>query len=158
MKDFKLMLAPMEGRTAPEFRELCYKNGADSTFTEMARVDGLARNNKSTLERIKIPKQIPTYIQIIGVSEPELKKFLKKFDVNPPIGQVFLDPPPIAGPNTTVIRDSSGGESFSSKGFKITPEFREAVIKKGIPTFALPPIISYGALNSMGENENGDQM
>ena len=83
-------------------------------------------------------------------TQNRLKKFLKKFDVNPPIGQVFLDPPPIAGQNTS--------ESFSSKGFKITPEFREAVIKKGIPTFALPPIIGYGALNSMGENENGDQM
>ena len=87
-----------------------------------------------------------------------LKKFLKKFDVNPEIKQIDLNPPPVAGPNTTVIRDSSGQESFSSKGFKITPEFREEVIKKGIPTFALPPVIGYGALNSMGENENGDQM
>ena len=83
-------------------------------------------------------------------TQNRLKKFLKKFDVNPPIGQVFLDPPPIAGQNTS--------ESFSSKGFKITPEFREAVIKKGVPTAALPPIIGYGALNSMDENENGDQM
>ena len=94
----------------------------------------------------------------ISDTQNRLKKFLKKFDVNPPIEQIDLNPPPVAGPNTTVIRDSSGEESFSSKGFKITPEFREAVIKKGIPTFALPPIISYGALNSMGENENGDQM
>ena len=91
-------------------------------------------------------------------TQNRLKKFLKKFDVNPEIKQIDLNPPPVAGPNTTVIRDSSGEESFSSKGFKITPEFREAVIKKGIPTFALPPIIGYGALNSMGENENGDQM
>ena len=83
-------------------------------------------------------------------TQNRLKKFLKKFDVNPPIGQVFLDPPPIAGQNTS--------ESFSSKGFKITPEFREAVIKKGVPTAAIAPIIGYGALNSMGENENGDQM
>jgi len=91
-------------------------------------------------------------------TQNRLKKFLKKFDVNPEIKQIDLNPPPVAGPNTTVIRDSSGEESFSSKGFKITPEFREAVIKKGIPTFALPPVIGYGALNSMGENENGDQM
>ena len=47
---------------------------------------------------------------------------------------------------------------FRTKGFKITPEFREQVIKKGIPTYALPPVIGYGALNSMGESENGDQM
>jgi len=79
-----------------------------------------------------------------------LKKFLKKFDVNPEIKQIDLNPPPVAGQNTS--------EPFSSKGFKITPEFRKEVIKKGIPTFALPPVIGYGALNSMGENENGDQM
>ena len=83
-------------------------------------------------------------------TQNRLKKFLKKFDVNPPIGQVFLDPPPIAGQNTS--------ESFSSRGIQITPEFRESVIKKGVPTAAVAPIIGYGALNSMGENENGDQM
>jgi len=83
-------------------------------------------------------------------TQNRLKKFLKKFDVNPQIEQVFLDPPPIAGQNTS--------ESFSSRGIQITPEFRESVIKKGVPTAAIAPIIGYGALNSMGENENGDQM
>ncbi|MAO23054.1 MAG: hypothetical protein CMJ25_20065, partial [Phycisphaerae bacterium] len=83
-------------------------------------------------------------------TQNRLKKFLKKFDVNPPIGQVFLDPPPIAGQNIS--------EPFSSRGIQITPEFREQVIKKGIPTYALPPVIGYGALNSIDQNENGDQM
>ena len=79
MKKFELMLAPLEGYSTPKFRELCYKNGADSTFTEMARTSALARGNKSTLEKIKIPHPIPTYIQIIGSNEKELKKFLKTF-------------------------------------------------------------------------------
>lgn len=79
MKDFQFMVAPMEDHTNPEFRELCYNNGADSTFTEMARVDGLARGNKSTLEKIDIPKNIPTYIQIIGANEQKLNKFLDDF-------------------------------------------------------------------------------
>lgn len=79
MKDFELMLAPMEDYTDPEFRELCYKKGADSTFTEMARISALARGNKSTLERIKIPKPIPTYIQLIGSNEKDLDKFLHQF-------------------------------------------------------------------------------
>lgn len=79
MKDFEFMLAPMEDYTDPEFRELCFNNGADSTFTEMARVSALARNNKSTLEKISIPKPIPTYIQIIGANEYELEKFLQFF-------------------------------------------------------------------------------
>ncbi len=79
MKDFEFMLAPMEDHTGPELREECFKKGADSTFTEMARISALARNNKSTWEKIKIPKPIPTYIQIIGANENELKKFLDRF-------------------------------------------------------------------------------
>jgi len=78
-----------------------------------------------------------------------LKKLLSKFDKNAQIEQIDLSPPSIQGETT---------DMFRTKGFKITPEFREQVIKKGIPTYALPPVIGYGALNSMGENENGDQM
>jgi len=79
VKDFELMLAPMEDHTGPEFRELCFKKGADSTFTEMARISALARNNKSTLEKINIPNDIPTYIQLIGSNEKDLDKFLNNF-------------------------------------------------------------------------------
>lgn len=79
MKEFELMLAPMEDYTDSKFRELCYKKGADSTFTEMARTSALARNNKSTLEKIQIPHPIPTYIQIIGSNEKELVTFLTNF-------------------------------------------------------------------------------
>ncbi|MEA3429941.1 MAG: tRNA-dihydrouridine synthase family protein [Nanoarchaeota archaeon] len=79
MKDFEFMLAPMEDQAGPEFRELCYNKGADSTFTEMARISALARGNKSTLERIDIPKSVPTYIQLIGSNEKDLDKFLQKF-------------------------------------------------------------------------------
>ena len=79
MKDFELMLAPMEGYTGYKFRELCYKKSADSTFTEMARTSALARNNKSTLQKIVIPNPIPTYIQIIGSNINELDKFLKNY-------------------------------------------------------------------------------
>jgi tRNA-dihydrouridine synthase B len=81
MKDFELMLAPMEKHTGAKFRELCFNNGADSTFTEMARISALTRGNKSTLEKIEIPKPIPTYIQLIGAKENELDKFLENFKV-----------------------------------------------------------------------------
>lgn len=79
MKDFELMLAPMENHTGPEFRELCYKKGANSTFTEMARISALARGNKSTLKKIEILNQVPTYIQLIGANEKELNIFLEQF-------------------------------------------------------------------------------
>ena len=79
MKDFELMLAPMENHTGPEFREVCYRKGADSTFTEMARISALSRNNKSTVEKIQIVRSVPTYIQLIGSNEKELEKFLDNF-------------------------------------------------------------------------------
>jgi tRNA-dihydrouridine synthase len=50
------MLAPMEGVTDNAFRTLYYKNGADLTFTEMARVDNLANLKKSALQIPHQPK------------------------------------------------------------------------------------------------------
>jgi len=69
----------MEGHTGPEFRELCYTKGANSTFTEMARISSLARGNRSTLEKIQIFHSVPTYIQLLGSNEKELDTFLQKF-------------------------------------------------------------------------------
>ena len=44
--------------------------------------------------------------------------------------------------------------AFSSKGFKITPEFRKAVMEKGIPTYVVPLAVGtgmgYGALDQVG--------
>ena len=78
-KDFIFMTAPLEDITDSSYRTLAHKYGADLTFTEMARLDGLARNNKSTQDRVLIPDDTPTQIQIIGSSESVLKKFLKNF-------------------------------------------------------------------------------
>jgi tRNA-dihydrouridine synthase B len=73
------MLAPMEDITGYPLRYICHKYGADITFTEMARIDSLARNNKSTIEKIINLKSIPTIIQIIGSNEEKLNKFLLDF-------------------------------------------------------------------------------
>ena len=43
---------------------------------------------------------------------------------------------------------------FPSKGIKITPEFREAVRKKGVPTAVVAPFVGYGALDAISEDEN----
>lgn len=77
---FSYMLAPMEGFTDNSFRTLCYKYGADATFTEMARFESLAKKNKSTLEKIKINNKTPTVIQLIGYDEMLLKKFLDVYE------------------------------------------------------------------------------
>ena len=83
MKEFEYMFAPMEGYSNPTLRQKCYEQGATSTFTEMSRLSALARGNKSTWEKIKIPLNIPTYIQIVGAKEKELKKFLEAFTPAP---------------------------------------------------------------------------
>ena len=43
---FQLMLAPMESMTGSAFRTLCHRNGADLTFTEIARVANLFQAEK----------------------------------------------------------------------------------------------------------------
>ncbi len=79
---FLYMLAPLEDNTDSAFRELCFNHGADLTFTEMARLTGLVRNNKSTEKKIAILNDtlVPTQIQLAGQKEDELIKFLKKFE------------------------------------------------------------------------------
>jgi tRNA-dihydrouridine synthase B len=78
-KDFLYMSAPLEDTTDPVFRNLAHKYGADLTFTEMTRIESLARNNQSTLSKITIPDNTPTQIQLVGSNEVSLKKFLGKY-------------------------------------------------------------------------------
>ena len=77
--DFQLMLAPMEGATGCAFRALCRQNGADLTFTEIARVANLARGKKGELEKIGIPDSTPTQVQLAGAKLAEYEKFLSTF-------------------------------------------------------------------------------
>jgi tRNA-dihydrouridine synthase B len=77
---FQLMLAPMEGVTDGPFRTLCHQNGADLTFTEIARVANLAKQKKGELERIRIPDATPTQIQLAGAKVSEYEKFLASFE------------------------------------------------------------------------------
>lgn len=73
------MLAPMEGITDAAFRTLAYQNGADLTFTEIARVSNLARGKKGELARIAIPDSTPTQIQLAGSKLDEYERFLSVF-------------------------------------------------------------------------------
>jgi len=69
----------MEGATGSAFRALCHQNGADLTFTEIARVSNLARKKKGELEKIALPDNTPTQIQLAGSKLPEYEKFLASF-------------------------------------------------------------------------------
>jgi len=77
--DFQLMLAPMEGATGSAFRALCRKNGADLTFTEIARVGNLSRGKKGELGKAALTDATPTQIQLAGSKLPEYEKFLASF-------------------------------------------------------------------------------
>jgi tRNA-dihydrouridine synthase B len=81
---FLLLAPPLEDNSDRAFRKLCYKHGADITFTEMARLKGIVRNNNSTLKKIEISAETPTIIQLLESNEKEIEKFLKTF--TPPPG------------------------------------------------------------------------
>ena len=81
--EFIYALAPMENITNDSFRTLTHKYGADVTFTEMVMIKALSNNNKSSLSRIKITNNVPTIIQLVGLNENQLEKFLEKFTPEP---------------------------------------------------------------------------
>jgi tRNA-dihydrouridine synthase len=66
----------MEDFTDFAYRTLAYKCGADMTFTEMTSIEALADGQKYTIEKIKIPDDTPTIIQLAGNKEGSLEKFL----------------------------------------------------------------------------------
>jgi len=80
MDKFQYMLAPLENITGNAFRTVCFRHGADLTFTELARVGALARKNKSTSERIIQHDETPTIIQLLGIEDRLFKKFLNMFE------------------------------------------------------------------------------
>lgn len=73
------MLAPMEDYTDSAFRTICFRHGADLTFTEIAKVDGLARRNKATWKKLAWKDSTPTQIQILPGKDEKLEQFLKSF-------------------------------------------------------------------------------
>jgi tRNA-dihydrouridine synthase B len=76
---FKYFLAPLEDYTGPAFRKLCFDNGADLTFSEMARVEGIIKNNKPTLSKMEIKDKTPVQLQLLPSNEEQLKKFVQNF-------------------------------------------------------------------------------
>ena len=117
--------------------------------------------NDPDIDYLTFPNDVEAIGQVGGTSNPKegtvsfytrdvqnrLKKILKKFDKNVPIQEVNIEPI-----KRKSVDSSYGTLPFSSTGFKITPEFRETVRKKGVPTMAVP-IVGYGALDAISEDE-----
>ncbi|HLP79857.1 MAG TPA: tRNA-dihydrouridine synthase family protein, partial [Acidobacteriota bacterium] len=76
---FVYMVAPLEENSDAAFRTICYRHGADLTFTEMTRVQGLVKRNKSTWSRLKVFDETPYVIQLLAGREQDVEAFLKEF-------------------------------------------------------------------------------
>jgi tRNA-dihydrouridine synthase B len=74
------MLAPMEDITDNAFRELCFRHGADLTFTALTRLSGLAARDGNTEKKIELLNGIPTQVQLAAQREGDLKSFLGRFE------------------------------------------------------------------------------
>lgn len=98
---FKYMLAPMEDLTDSSFKTLCYKYGADLTFTEMIRIEGLAKKNENSWQRLEPKDETPTVVQLLGNNEEYLKEFLKNFNPKPGFKGININ---IGCPNPQVIK------------------------------------------------------
>jgi tRNA-dihydrouridine synthase B len=79
MENFQYILAPMEDFTDNAFRTLCYRHGADITFTELLRTEALANKVENIWARIEKKDNTPVIVQLLGSSEDDLKKFLDIF-------------------------------------------------------------------------------
>lgn len=82
-----LLLAPMEDVTDLGYRKLCKELGADVVYTEFVNSDGLIRNNKKTIKKLKIvDDERPVGIQIYGQDiEPMVESAKIAEEENPEI-------------------------------------------------------------------------
>ncbi|MBS3126987.1 tRNA-dihydrouridine synthase family protein [Candidatus Woesearchaeota archaeon] len=76
---FKYFLAPLEDCSDNALRTLCHRYGADLTFTEMTRVEGLAKRNKATWRRLEFHDSTPVAVQLLAGKEDQLKRVLTMF-------------------------------------------------------------------------------
>lgn len=99
------MLAPMEGYTDAALRTLCFRHGADLTFTEMAHVGSLLRGNRLTLARVAAHDSTPVQIQLLTGREEELSRFIDRFQSFPGFNGFNLN---LSCPSPDVIRQGKG--------------------------------------------------
>ncbi|HNQ67059.1 MAG TPA: tRNA dihydrouridine synthase DusB [Bacteroidales bacterium] len=73
--DKPVFLAPMEDVTDPSFRYMCKKFGADFMFTEFISADGLIRDARKSVQKLKIyDYEHPVGIQIYGHNAEAMEK------------------------------------------------------------------------------------
>src|SRR5215467_4399698 len=85
LKNFPLMLAPMEDVSDPPFRAVCKSNGADLMYTEFISSEGLIRDAIKSRQKLDIyEEERPVGIQIFGGDEEAMALSAQIVDtVNP---------------------------------------------------------------------------
>jgi tRNA-dihydrouridine synthase B len=85
LKDFPLLLAPMEDVSDPPFRAVCKANGADLMYTEFISSEGLIRDAIKSKQKLDIfDYERPIGIQIFGGDEDAMAMSAKIVEaVNP---------------------------------------------------------------------------
>ena len=79
LRNFPLLLAPMEDVSDPPFRALCKEQGADVVYTEFISSEGLIRSAQKSVMKLDIyEKERPVGIQIFGAN---LESMLKTIDI-----------------------------------------------------------------------------
>ena len=67
IREYPLLLAPMEDLTDPSFRYVCKLYGADIMYTEFISSDGLIRNGQKSVRKLDISDQErPIGVQLYG--------------------------------------------------------------------------------------------
>jgi len=77
---FSFMLASMERYSDSVFRSLCFRHGADLTFTEMTHVESLLNRNKGSLMKVVHRDDTPVQVQVLSSSEVKFTRFLSGFE------------------------------------------------------------------------------
>src|SRR4029078_4375032 len=85
LKDFPLLLAPMEDVSDPPFRAVCKANGADLMYTEFISSEGLIRDAIKSKQKLDIfDYEKPIGIQIFGGDEEAMSMSAKIVEVVQP--------------------------------------------------------------------------
>jgi len=122
------MSAPIEDVSDNAFRTLCFKYGADLTFTEMIRVEGLSKNNAATWSRLDFHDLTPTMIQLMAGKEYSLKKFLSMFKPHESFEGFNFN---LGCPSPDIIRIGQG--SAMIKRISKTKKLVDIINKAGYP-------------------------
>lgn len=122
------MSAPMEDFSDNAFRTLCYRHGADLTFTELVKTEALAKKNAATWSRLAFNDSTPTVIQLLTGKEYSLKKFLSMFRPHECFHGFNLN---LGCPSPQVI--SQGQGSAMVKRIAKTSKLIEAIRHYGYP-------------------------